>query len=290
VDGDRIVTLAPKGELVAVERTTGRLLWARHLPRQFGGQIPKWGYSASPLVAEGRVYVDVGGHDGHGVVAFSRDDGRVLWRTGTYKAGYSSPVQLTLAGTPQIVFFTGKGVVSTRPSDGHVLWEAPWQISYDVSAATPVHVPPSAVFIAAGYAVGGTLYDVAGRGAKLKAAARWQTRRMRNKMATSILIGDHLYGFDEERLTALSAATGKVVWQKESFGRGSLIAAGDQLIVLGEDCRLVLVRASPKGYSPLASPAKVFDTDRCWTVPALANGVLYVRDLKTMKALTMAAR
>ena len=111
---------------------------------------------------------------------------------------------------------------------------------------------------------------------------------MRNKMATSVLVGDHLYGFDEDRLTAMVVATGEVAWQHEEFGRGSLLAAGDQLVVLGEGCRLAVVKADPARYTALRPPVEVLDSGRCWTVPALANGVVYVRDLKTMKALKLA--
>ncbi len=60
VDGDRVVALAPKGELVALDRATGKLLWKRDLHTQLGGQVPKWGYSGSPLVTGGLVYLEVG--------------------------------------------------------------------------------------------------------------------------------------------------------------------------------------------------------------------------------------
>jgi hypothetical protein len=68
---------------------------------------------------------------------------------------------------------------------------------------------------------------------------------MRNRLSTSVLVGGHLYGFDEERFTAMNVDTGATAWQREGFGRGSLIAAGDQLVVLGGGCRLVIVRAVP---------------------------------------------
>ena len=156
--------------------------------------------------------------------------------------------------------------------------------------ATPVPVPPNGLFVAAGYGVGGTLYDIERKGKKLEVTQRWKSRRMRNKTATSVLVADHLYGFDEERLTAMEAKSGATAWQRDGFGRGTLLAVGDQLVVLGGDCRLVIVRADPAGYTPLQPPAKVLESERCWTVPALANGVLYVRDLKTMKALQLRRR
>ena len=129
--------------------------------------------------------------------------------------------------------------------------------------------------------------DIARKGDALTVTQRWKSRRMRNKTTTSVLVRGHLYGFDEERLTAMNATTGATAWQRDGFGRGSLLAAGDQLLVLGGDCRLVIVRADPSAYTPLRPPAKVLESDRCWTAPALANGVAYVRDLKMMKALQL---
>ena len=34
-------------------------------------------------------------------------------------------------------------------------------------------------------------------------------------------------------------------------------------------------------------PIRVLPSDRCWTVPALSNGVLYVRDLEQMRAIEL---
>lgn len=283
VDGT-LYTLGPKGTLVAIDAKTGRLIWMRQIAHELGGEVPKWGYSGSPLVHKGRVYVEVGGEGAHSLAAFDAKTGKVAWKRGGYSAGYSSPALLTLAGVPQVVFFTAKAAVSTRPSDGEVLWSKPWEISYDVSAATPIATGPDSLFIAAGYGVGGVLYDLSKSGATMSIKERWSTRRMRNKMSTSLHIKGTLYGFDEDRLTAMSANSGEVAWQFDEFGRGSLIATADHLIVLGEDCRLVIAEATPKAYTPMKPPVKVLPSDRCWTVPALSSGVLYLRDLEEMRA------
>ena len=283
VDGT-LYTLGPNGTLAALDAKTGRLVWMRQIAQELGGEVPKWGYSASPLVAGGLVYIDVGGKDGHSLVAFSAKDGEVVWKRGGFSAGYSSPALLTLAGVPQVVFFTAKAAVATRPKDGSVLWSRPWEISYDVSAATPIATGPNSLFIAAGYGVGGVLYDLNKAGDALSIKERWSTRRMRNKMSTSVHIKGTLYGFDEDRLTAMDTKKGDIAWQFDEFGRGSLIATARHLIVLGEDCRLAIVDASPRAYKALKPPVKVLPSDRCWTVPALSQGVLYVRDLEEMRA------
>jgi outer membrane protein assembly factor BamB len=290
VHGDMLVSLGPSGALVAMHAKTGRLIWMRQIAQELGGEIPKWGYSGSPLVAGGLVYVEVGGKDDHSLVAFSAADGKVVWKRGGFKAGYSSPALLTLAGTPQVVFFSAQAAVATRPKTGEVLWTRPWEISYDVSAATPIATGPDSLFIAAGYGVGGVLYDLTRKGESITITQRWGSPRMRNKMSTSVHIKGTLYGFDEDRLSAMDAKSGTIAWQFDGFGRGSLIAVGDRLVILGEDCRLAIVEASPTTYTPLKPPVRVLPSDRCWTVPAFANGVLYVRDLEQMRALELVGR
>ncbi|MGB0590536.1 MAG: PQQ-binding-like beta-propeller repeat protein [Myxococcota bacterium] len=286
----QLFALGPNGTLVAMDAKTGRLAWMRQIAQELGGEVPKWGYSGSPLVSGGLVYIEVGGKDDHSLVAFSAKDGKVVWKRGGFKAGYSSPALLTLAGTPQVVFFTAQAAVATRPKTGEVLWTRPWEISYDVSAATPIAAGPDALFISAGYGVGGVLYDLTRQGEKVAISQRWASPRMRNKMSTSVHIKGTLYGFDEDRLTAMDANSGTLAWQFDEFGRGSLIAVGDRLVVLGEDCRLAIVEATPKAYTPVKPPVRILPSDRCWTVPALSDGVLFVRDLEQMRAVELIKR
>ena len=57
---------------------------------------------------------------------------------------------------------------------------------------------------------------------------------MRNHHATSILVGDYLYGFDSAILTAMKFDTGDVAWQDRSVGKGSLTFADDRLYLYSE--------------------------------------------------------
>ena len=62
------------------------------------------------------------------------------------------------------------------------------------------------------------------------------------------------------------------------FGMGSVTVADGKLIVLGEKGNLVVAQASPEGYKPIAQATVL--TGKCWTVPVLANGRIYVRNAK----------
>ena len=55
------------------------------------------------------------------------------------------------------------------------------------------------------------------------------TNEMRNHHASSILVGDHLYGFSSAILTAMRFDTGTVGWKNRSVGKGSMVFADERL-------------------------------------------------------------
>ncbi|MDP6506798.1 MAG: hypothetical protein QF886_24445, partial [Planctomycetota bacterium] len=68
-------------------------------------------------------------------------------------------------------------------------------------------------------------------------------------------------------------------------GRGTLILAGGQLITLDERGNLLIAPASPNGFEPVAEAQVLRGT--CWTVPTLANGLLYLRSKSELVCLDM---
>ncbi|HMV67801.1 MAG TPA: PQQ-like beta-propeller repeat protein [Myxococcota bacterium] len=275
VIGDRVVSLTARGTLFAAARADGRVLWSVDLVGSLGGKRPTWGYSGSPLVSGDRVFVGVGADDGQGVAAFSLSEGKELWHTGGWGAAYSSPVRATLGGVDQVVFFTASGPVAVAPDTGASLWSLPWKTSYDVHAATPLVLPGDRLLISSGYGTGAALLQVGGAAP----TEVWRSKSLKNKMATSVLYQGALYGFSDDHLVAVDAATGTALWDETGYGYGSLLRVDDNLLVLSEDGRLLLAPASKQGFTPLgASAYKVLHDKHCWTVPAIAGGVVYVRD------------
>ena len=104
----------------------------------------------------------------------------------------------------------------------------------------------------------------------------WKNKNMRSQMSGPVLVDGYLYGIDDNQLTCLEWKTGKQMWVEKAPKKGSLCAAGDTLIVLGEGGKLSMVQASPEGYKELSS-AQVL-SGRCWTMPVLANGKIYARN------------
>ncbi len=278
-----LYALSSKGSLVALKAKDGKEIWERNLVFEFGAKVPIWGFSASPLLFEGKIYLDVGGEGGFGLVVFRASDGDVLWHMGDVKAGYSSPIVFRMSGHEQIIFFTGEAIVSMDPDRGREFWRVPWKTSWDVNAATPVFVWPNMLFISSAYGVGCALYRVDQTKTGYKAHQVWKNDVMLNKMATSVLHNGYLYGFSESKLVCMEAKTGSKRWEKEGFGRGTLIYADGHLVVLGERGKLALVEASSRKYIEKGrmKPLKKL----CWTVPSLSQGRLYIRDLEHLISL-----
>src|SRR5207245_3859030 len=116
----------------------------------------------------------------------------------------------------------------------------------------------------------------------------YEHNRMRNHFSTCVLHGEHLYGFDESFLVCMELRTGKILWKKRGFGKGSLLAAGDRLIVLGEQGNLALAEASPDSYREISACSVL--GGKCWSAPVLAGGKLYVRDEDQLVCLDVGAQ
>jgi outer membrane protein assembly factor BamB len=276
VDGELVFTLSGNGKLYALNAKTGAKVWNHDLRTEFGGQIPTWGVSTSPLVDGEMLLVDVGGSGGNGLMAFNKKSGKVVWKSNSSLPGYSAPIAVTVNGIKQILFFTGTALISASPADGKQYWSYTWRTSYDVNAATPIFIPPDKVFISSGYNVGAAVLRMKVANGSVKIEELWKSQVMRNHFASSVLVGDYLYGFDEATLKCININTQEEKWGKRGLGKGSLIYADGHLIVLSERGKLLLVEANPAAEIEKAS-AEVL-RGRCWTVPTLANGKLYVKN------------
>lgn len=281
VAGDLVFTVGATGLLHCLKTVpatpNGEVVWKKDLQADFGGIVPKWGVSFSALVQEKRVFVVPGGPGGNALAALDTQTGAVLWKTQDDTAGYTSPIPAKLHGQHQILFFTGKRLVSVHSESGEVLWEFPWQTENDCNIASPL-VVQDYVFISSYYGRGCALLKID------KSASGWETsvvyknKRMRNHIGTSVRIDDHLFGFDDKLLKCMNFRTGEILWEQEGFDKGSLAAFGKNLVVYGANGQLALVEANPKGYVENGRLAFSNQGHSCWSVPVIADGRLYVRD------------
>jgi outer membrane protein assembly factor BamB len=240
-----------------------------------------FGAAGSPIVEDGRVIANVGG-DNAGIVAFNAENGTVLWTATSDEASYSSGVSATFGGKRALLFFTRQGLVALDPASGVVRFRKPWRSrsQASVNAASPV-VVDNLIFISATYDTGAALLRVTDD----KLADVWSSdEAMSNHYATSVVRNGVLYGFHGRQefnpsLRAIDLMTGKVRWSEDRFRAGTVLLAGDVLVIVREGGEVILAEASPQAFRPLARAAVLPPTIRAY--PALADGFLYVRNSDT---------
>ena len=279
VDGDRVYVLGGNGDLSALDARTGKVVWTKNVLEEFGGSNITWGISESPLVLGNKLLVNAGG-PGASIVALNKSDGKLIWKSQSDRAGYSSAIPLTLNGLTQVVFFTGQRAVGLDASDGRLLWEYAKPANRTANAATPI-ARGNRVFISSDYGTGGGVVEIKPDN---KAEELWFNKDMRNHHSSSVLIGDHLYGFSGGILTAMKFDTGETAWRDRSVGKGSLVYADGHLYAFSENGVVGLVEASPAGYKEKGRFRIQQDSLPTWSHPVVAGGRLYLRDQDTIYA------
>lgn len=266
------------GDLHCVELASGRRRWTRETYREYRGSEGYFGAGSSPLVVGDKLLVNVGG-DQAGIVAFSLADGKTRWTATAEKASYSSPALATVDGQQHVIFATRLTAVSLNPEDGAVRFSFPFgQRGPTVNAATPL-VFGRQLFLTANYGVGAKAVRL---GAK-EATPLWANdESLSSQYASPIYADGYLYGIHGREdvgvpdLRCVEAQTGTVQWSERGFGTAHLILVRDQLLVFAVDGRLVLAKASPRGFQALAT-AKISEA-ATRALPALADGCLYFRE------------
>jgi outer membrane protein assembly factor BamB len=274
VDGEVVYAASSTGRLARLQAATGAKLWEVDLARAFAMPVPGRGYSPSPLIDGDLLILEVGAPEGRALVALDKRTGATRWVVGDGTTGYSSPLAVTIGGVRQFVFLrrAAPQIVAVSTA-GEVLWTHPFPES---GISMPLLVPPDRLFFSAAHDELGMLLRIRVEGGRFVAEEVWRHNRMRNHFNTSVVVGEHLYGFDNATLRALVAATGETKWAFRGFGKGSLIAADGLLFVLSDRGELVLVEATAEAYRELGRVQAL--EGKSWTAPSLAGGRIYLRD------------
>ncbi|HKG79614.1 MAG TPA: PQQ-binding-like beta-propeller repeat protein [Pyrinomonadaceae bacterium] len=279
VDGDRIYALGGAGDLSCLDARTGKVVWTKNVLKEFGGSNIQWGISESPLVMGNKVLVNAGGR-GASIVALNKTDGSVIWKSQSDEAGYSSAIPLQVNGSTQVIFFTASRAVGLDMNDGRLLWEYARPSNRTANVATPI-VKANRVFISSDYGAGGGVIEIKPDN---KAQEIYFTKEMKNHHSSSVLVGDHLYGFSSAILTVMKFDTGELAWRDRSVGKGSLVYADGHLYCFSENGVVGLVEATPAGYKEKGRFRIPQDSLPTWTHPVVVGGRLYLRDQDTIYA------
>jgi outer membrane protein assembly factor BamB len=270
VQEGKVFTFSRLAEVGAWEAETGKELWRFNPQKEFETEIPLFGFTASPVWADGKVVIDAGVG-----TAFDPTTGKVVWKTEKYKATCSTPQVAQREGHTWVAFFNAFGLVTIDAETGEKVFEKEWRTKqYDTNTATPVFVGDR-VFITSGYDAGCALLQLNG---KEEPSVLWRNDELRSFYNTLIPWKDHLYGFLDNNLVCIELATGEKKWSQRGVAKGCLIIVDGYLLTLSEKGELVLVEATPEGYREKGRSQNLGGTT--WNLPVLAHQKLFLRNAK----------
>jgi outer membrane protein assembly factor BamB len=292
VSGEKVYVYSAQMTLNCLDAATGKTVWKKDILRDFGGKNIRWESAMSPVIDGNLVYI-AGGGPGQSMIAFDKNTGAVIWKTGTEQMTQATPVVATILGVRQVIFLMQSGLLSVEAGSGKPLWRFPF--TYRTATGCSPVISGDVVFCTAGYEVGGAACQVTRNGEGFEAKELWRIKgnfAAASLWSTPVCKDGYLYGmisfkrFASGPLKCLDLKTGTVKWEQPGFGAGNVVLAGNDLVALSDDGQVVLVEATPDAYKELARTKAI--NGKCWSTPALSNGRLYVRSTKESACLELA--
>ena len=306
VDGERVYTSGPLGDLYCISTKTQKPVWHKNIWKDFGGgELPRWAIVQHPLIY-GDLLIVAPQTSETGVVAYDKLTGELKWKSAPLSGnpGYVSPSVIKVGGEDHLVMVmasVGRGrtakdgsVNGLDPRSGKILWTyTNWQCPIPVPQ--PVDAGEGRVLVSGGYSAGSAMFKVEKKADGSYAATElFKNPDFGSHTQPPILYKDHFYSHYtiNERSDGLVAMSmdGQVRWktdQQPAFVRGGSILVDGLLLTTDGSTKLYLVQPDPAGFKPLAS-AVVLEAGDNWAPLALVDGKLLIRGQKELKTLRVA--
>lgn len=278
IDGALLYTFSKSGHVFCLDAAMGKALWTRDISQEPAVKAPLWNFAGSPLILEHRLFLNVG----RAGIALDKRTGDVLWKSGDGPgygkggpSGYASPIAFTYGARTCIAFFASNALRAVDPASGELLWEYPYATNFGENTPDPLIIGEQ-ILISSGHGLGATLLKIDGG----KPVPVWKNEKFGNHIASSVMVDGFLFGFDGRvnkeggSLNCVDATTGELKWSKSGI-KGSLTAAAGKLVILTLDGTLISAVASAVEYKEISRVQAL--GGKCWTMPVLAGGKIYVR-------------
>lgn len=270
----------------------GRPLWSRDLGRldvgAYNAPEIEWGVASSPIIADGRVFVQADQQRGSYLLAVDAQTGKDLWRAERDElSSWATPAvyRSARAGVrAELVTNSPKRVRGYDPATGKELWSAGG--SSMITAPTPIFTD-NLIIVASGRAPERPIFAIrpgaqgditpASEGAARSLA--WYKTARGSYMPTPVIYGGRLYVLSNQGLLdAYDVATGAEVYRQRLNHQGSgfsasPVAADGKLYFSSEDGEVFVVRAGPE-FAILATNVM---GEPLMATPAMADTTMYIR-------------
>lgn len=284
-DGQRIAVVLGENEIFMFD-FAGQELWKHDLgpldPGFARDATSHWGYGSSPVLHDGRLYVQVDRHANSYLAAFDAATGKPLWTAQRDElSSWATPVLLPAPQGAELVtsspfFFRGYD-----PKTGEELWR--YASGAPVKVSTPV-LAGDLIILGGGYPRGQPLValraggrgDISDKPGAASPFVAWRTNRGGPYVPSPLVYQDRLFFCtDAGRVYSYDTKTGRQVYRGEVAGNFSASpVAGDGKIYLpSEEGDLLVVKAGD-ALEILATNSM---NEPMMATPAISGDTLFVR-------------
>jgi outer membrane protein assembly factor BamB len=288
---DKIISVGIAGQLRGLKLSSGKLLWKRDLPAEFGRRkrMEEYGYSASPLLYHDSVIVQVGG-DEYAVIAMDPQTGSIRWKSDPGGVSYAQASIIKLAGQDQYIYFSPEGINGLDPSTGKLLWHFIIPVDNGNHLTPIVQCDENHIFVSSQFDSGcGRLLKITNENNIKKVKQIWFDSKLQGSCWTNIRIDDYIFGsaggHNISGLVAFEWRTGKINWYQRRYRMAQCLYADGKLLFLVKSGKLSIAKVSPTEVDVLDT-AKI-TSSVSWTPPTLVSTKLFVRDRKHIVALDL---
>ncbi|TFG50878.1 MAG: hypothetical protein E4H40_00340 [Candidatus Brocadiia bacterium] len=298
-DGKNVCFLYGNGELVGVD-PAGEILWSRNLVKEYGTLSLLFGYSSSPLLYNGKLYVIVlrrnkvenGRELDSFLLAIDPVTGKNLWKhqrptdaEGEAFEAYSTPTVLKNNGRMEIGVVGGDYVTGHDPETGKEVWRYGYNpAKQTVWNTIPVLVQSPEVICAS---IGRGKHTIAiktnaGDGLLSQDDVAWTFSEPSPDVCTPLYYNGHFYileGRTKMTMSCLDPKTGQVKWQGKLGGkipwRASPTGADYKIYCMSEAGEVAVIAADPGQFS-IIHRVELSDKPAHASI-AIADGHLFIR-------------
>lgn len=295
ISNGKAYTLGTMGNLLCFNAANGDILWQKDLNKEYEIRMPTWGISATPLIADDKIIIQISGSNKACIIALNKNTGKEIWRNLDDIAAYSAPIIIEKNGKKVVVAWTEESLSGLNPENGEVYWRFPWKVGSGMSIATPVlsgdHIFVSCFYSGSLLVKLGNNYTSAEKVWQRCGESERKTDALHCVMNTPVILGNFIYGVDSYgELRCLELATGNRVWEdltavnKNRWANIHFIQNGNITWMFNEHGELIISELSPKGFHEISRTKIIEPTKKqlprgvTWSHPAFANKHVFIRN------------
>ena len=274
-DGKLVYAWFGTGQMVALD-VTGKLIWSRHLGREYAPFDINWGHSSSPALFNGTLILLCYHQPTAFLLGVDAASGKTRWRVERGKDinSYSTPLVVSSGDSSEVIVNSSEGISGHNPVNGELLWHIQEPNRF------PIPMPlfhDGTIYTSRGYRSGPYMaIRPGGKGDVAKSHVLWRADTGAPYVSSLVYYNGLLYmAGDVGVLSAIDAKSGQRMWQERTGGvfTASPVAADGKIYMLSEDGQTIVLAAGP---IPRVLSRNRLDA-RQLASPAISGGRLFIR-------------